>query len=100
MRGTQPPHEGGNLIYAGINRPVQVSVIKQGYHSSWENVRHGSNCECVRVYIWGMKYVQNNGVNISLLVFELLDIPLIPLQRKYKTTAFIRWDGALDYNQP
>lgn len=30
-----------------------------------------------------------------LLVFELLDISLIPLQRKYKTEAPIRSDGAL-----
>lgn len=55
----------------------------------------GSNCECVRVYIWGMKYVKYNGVNMLLLVFELLDISLIPLQRKYKTETLIRSDGAL-----
>lgn len=29
-----------------------------------------------------MKYVTNNGVNMLLLVFELLDISLFPLQRK------------------
>lgn len=48
-----------------------------------------------------MKYVTNNGVNMLLLVFELLDISLFPLQRKKmtKTPIRIRW-CSLDYNKP
>lgn len=79
---------GGAVIkYAGINKPVQVSVFMQSCQRSSENVRYGSNCECVRVYIWGMKYVINNAVNM------LLNISLIPLQRK-KIRSPIRSDGA------
>lgn len=68
---------------AGTDGPVQVSVFMQSCQRSSESVRSGSKLwVCTCLYLGNEIMWNNNGVNMLLLVFELLDIIINPTSEK------------------